>query len=357
MIDFDKELKNYAKREPMLVPTGFEERMDHLINQISKKGEKRGFRYKMLKPSFVAATIGACIVLASGIAYASGIISGFDVDWYGNKIRAYNDEERPSAPYAMAEGYVPESADEYAFRHIQNEGELRRIGRIEKNGFFSERSATGLNGNVETLDELQKLLSEADVSLLKVPSYIPEGYGLEAIQVSYYLSPKLIDPYMAPSAVSISKNGNQMQVFTMPDGYKKYIDSYQITLKNSSGSYLDMIGNFDTNLDMTFNVRPDTVVRNPTINGFPKAIYYTNAIKEGETTILSTILTVEQKMEAVEAYAEDNLDYSNSGKCDKPSVNRYTHIQYQVIATNNPKIDEVEMTRIIDSLHATQAVS
>ncbi len=355
MTDLDKKIKEYAKQEQMLVPEGFEKRIDNVIDNISKKGIRLGLGSKMLKPSFIAATISMCLLLACGVVYASGIISRFDVDWNGSKIRTYNDEERPNTPYPMAEGYVPESADEYAFRQIENQGEIRRIGSIQKDGLFSERFASGINGKINSISELQKLLREADVPLLKLPSYIPKGYQLETIRVSYYLSPKLIDPYMAPTEVLLSKNGNQMQIFKLPDGYKKYVDSYQITLKNSNGSYLDIIGDFSENYDSTtFNIMPNTTVSNPVISGFPKSIYFSNSLKDGDSTIISTIISVEQKMDAVQAYSVDELDYNNREKKAKPAANTYNNIFYQITATNDLNINESEMVQMINSLNAVQ---
>ncbi len=351
MTNFDEKIKSYAANEQVQTPEGFDERIDSLLENILEKGVRRSFRGKMFRPSFIAAVIGSIIILIGGAVYASGVISSYDVGWDGKIVKTNYEEEYKI--YPLAEGYVQESADEKAFRQVRNDGEVIRVLDATKDGKFRiSTSQTGIIETCSSINELKELLRNSKLKRLKLPSYIPVGYTLDSISILFYLSPDYVDENMPPTQSVISENGNLMQTFKFPDIYKKYIGSYQLTLRNGDKGCIDIIGRFEENFDVvTFGVSPNGKVSNPKIQGFNKTIFYSDLYEDNGSTTNSSIMAVLQKMDAVRFLTASELDMKN------PSIERYKsrdytfkNIRYDVIATNDDSINEEEAVKIIESL-------
>jgi hypothetical protein len=350
MMDFDKMIIGYAKTEHVQAPIGFEARIDQEAERISKRNIKPGFRTKMLRPSYAAAVISICILIISGVAYASGILSRIDVGWNGKTVREYYQEE-PRA-YTKSADFVEESADEYAFRQEKKADELKRIGKTDESGQFNATFCSGLITTLGTLDELKAQISGSISLNLKLPSFVPAGYELESVKAGYYLSADYIDINMPPTDVSVSENGRQMQAFKLPEAYKNHVYYYQLTYKNSVDNRIDIIGNYEESiLESTFGVTPNAEVSHPLINGFQKSIYYSDSYAEGDTMYTNTNFVVSQETKAIEAYSGFVLDFKNSGaKGSKPEIFSYDSIRYQIYVTGDKNIGEAELVRIVESL-------
>lgn len=356
MNDFDEKIKNYAKQEHIQTPEGFEERIDNIIDNISKQKNTPRFHTKTIKPAMIAAVMGICILFVGGVVYASGIISSLEYNWSGKVIDTIYEENNQNIPFTFSDDYVPESADEYAFRQGTNNGELRRGGRVREDGcFYQTWSSSGTTDDLNSVEELQMILKEADVPLLKLPTYIPSGYSVDSISVSYYLSPEITDPYMLPAEVWNSENGNEMQLFKLPEGYKNYVGHYHIRFINETDSCLDIFGLFNETYEKTvFDVSPSGKVTVPSIDGYDKSIIVSDYYTEDDKIHTNSYIAVEQKMEDIEFYDSSILGYGRQNKIDEPVPDIYNNIRYHFYVSNNSNIDETELIKIVESLVSTR---
>ncbi len=351
MTNFDDKLKSIAKRETIQTPEGFEKRMDAVIDSIPK--QKNIGRFSMgVRRAMIAAVIVVSMVLAGGVVYASGIISFFSYNWDGTVNDIVYEENATKTPITFSQDYVPESDDEYAFRQDIKSGEIRRIGQVREDGLFYQRgSSSGTSDRFESLGELQNVLKDAELPLLKTPTYLPPEYSINFIDVNYYLSPDIIDPYMTPSDMSISKNGNEMQIFKIPEAYKKYVAHYHISLVNKDGNYLDIFAHFNQAYEKTeFDVSPEGSVTSLNIDGYEHCVYVSDSYTDNDKTYTNSYIAAEEEMDDVGFYEADMLDYNRSTAKDKPEPRIYDNIRYQFYVSNDTNIDESEMLKIIESL-------
>lgn len=350
MRDLDRKLKDIARNEQINTPEGFGERIENLAKSLSSKNIKPSFKTRMLRPSFAAAVIAATLLAIGGVVYASGIIASLSIGWDGQTLRTNYEEAQPQYP---SYDFIPESADEYDFRQIRTAGEVRRICSLDKNSIFHDTYNSGIIVEANTVDELRTLLSNGKASEIKLPSYIPEGYQLDSLLVLSYLSPDYIDPNIQPDSIKTSENGNQMQIFTLPEEYKNHIMQYQLSLKNSEGSILDIACWLEENYDTeSFDISPKGTINNPKVSGFNKAIYISDSSEDSGKIVNHSYLAAQRRIDAIPFYSIDKLGYGNGSlKPSKPVTNSFKNVRYQVTVNNNVGINENELIKIIDSLN------
>lgn len=280
---FDENIRQMAKGESVVLPDGFEQRTDALLVQLTAQKTEQGTQRKISKRLLIAATLVLAVALVS-IAYGTGIISSIWYNFSGEVTHTEYEKNQLPAPVEPAnnpERYV-DSEEELAFMAEAAAGELRRTGSLSANGKLSPRRTGSLTQETEW-EELKRLIEESKGPALMLPTAFPDGYDAATAEVIFYLSPEYVDPLKPADESREGVDGHIMQIFRMPEEYRRYARGYSLTFYRTENRYIEVDCSMrgETAADMNFTLDETAVVENPPVKGFEKTLLFKNVNPDG----------------------------------------------------------------------------
>lgn len=223
MMNFDDRIKAIAKNEAAHVPDGFAERMDSLADNLATQSAKNRPR---LRPMQVAAIIAAVCVLAGGTVYA-GVTKWLSFNWDGTEEPSAIMEEVPGEDWVVLTTEF-EDYSAYVADLAPNE-----VYRVTDTAASTSESSGSNSTYLYSQDEMEHILANA-VTPFELPA-IPEGYRFKEARIDFGLSPDFIDPNTAPTRTQQLADGKVLEIFSLPDGYQRYVDNYTISYIDENG--------------------------------------------------------------------------------------------------------------------------
>lgn len=113
----------------------------------------------------------------------------------------------------------------------------------ENGGSTSSKNDYSVSGE----EELSDLLKNADTEL-QLPSYVPEGYGFEEGDCSYFVTRDSLA--QAQVREDQEEDGGTVYIYTLPDSVLKQLDGFRVTYSNGEGKKITIEASYVQSMDM-----------------------------------------------------------------------------------------------------------
>jgi len=333
-----------AVYEQMKAPIGVgapdEERQINFL----KKIKRRAWRNIAIASGLVA----CAAILIYAWAYVTA--EEYDVlyNWNGEIVSPFvSPKERAASEEDWV--YISPSDEEWDFLSGQKVGEIRMIWRTEE----VDGSRWGWSGRtyLNTLEELEAVLKDADVPSFKAPTYIPAGYRIDEIVFMYHDQPWDMFETMMPVEDKMSANGNLMLTFELTENYRKHISYYIVSYVNEAkDSRIDLIGDFKEYFEYSasFPASSKSKMKTPVIDSFDKTVMVSNvrlpAIhphgQHHEELHLYNYIVAVNKTEEMEPLGMFGGDFGRG----------YDSVEYRFYIEGDKSVNEKEMIKMVRGL-------